>query len=226
MEGQQKIGIMGGTFNPIHFGHLRAVDEMAGHFALQNVYFIPTHIAPHKDSLNMATFQHRFKMIQLGIEGREGFIVTDLESRLSGPSYTVHTLEALHNELGSSVDLFFLVGYDSFRNVDKWFRFRELFKLASFVVNVRASTRGSQEGLGRLLQDFWGESPLWDEKKKAYLLKGINPIYFFKGTKLAISSSDLRKRLIQGQSIRYLVPDKVLDYIFANAVYPFPAENH
>jgi nicotinate-nucleotide adenylyltransferase len=228
-RGGRRVGVMGGGFNPIHFGHLRAAEEMAEGFGLDPVVFVPTAIPPHKGGLSMAPFPHRFEMVKLSIEGRPGFVASDLEARLPGPSYTVNTLKALGRELEPGSELFFLIGFDSFGKVGSWHKFPELFELASFVVNVRPAgpgtasgppaNPGSKELLLELLAGFFGETPAWDGKKSACLIPGLRPVYYFEGTGLAISSTDIRSRLARGASARYLVPEATLDHLVRHGVY-------
>jgi nicotinate-nucleotide adenylyltransferase len=210
---------MGGGFNPIHFGHLRAAEEMSSHFRLYPTYFIPTAIPPHKGGLSMAPFRDRYRMAELAIKGRDGFIASDLESRLPSPSYTVNTLKALQSLMNPRDTMYFLVGFDSFRQVGGWHRHKELFELSSFIVNVRPQTPGSKELLRELLTNIFAKKPTWDPDKEAYLLPGLRPVYYFEGSRLAISSTDIRKRLSEGNSVRYLVPDSVLDYLAEHKTY-------
>jgi nicotinate-nucleotide adenylyltransferase len=215
---------MGGGFNPVHFGHLRAAEEMSSHFRLFPTYFIPTAIPPHKGGLSMAPFEDRFRMVELAIKGREGFIASDLESRLPSPSYTVNTLKALSKELHPDDLMFFLVGFDSFRQIGGWHKHKELFKLSSFIVNIRPRNQGSDSvgsraSLAELLTKIFGEKPAWDPASGAYLPQDHRPVYYFEGSRLAISSTDIRKRLGEGESVRYLVPETVLDYLKERGTY-------
>jgi nicotinate-nucleotide adenylyltransferase len=210
---------MGGAFNPVHLGHLRAAEEIAARYGLSKVFFIPSALPPHKGGEDMAPFQDRFRMVELAIAGRDGFEASDLEARLSTPSYTINTLRVLHEALGEKEELFFLVGFDSFCKISLWKRFRDLFQLASFVVNIRPETPGSRRLLGGVLEGCFGERPRWGAKEEAYLLPGLQPIYYFESSRLAISSTDLRARLAAGESIRYLVPDAVLEYLLSRGLY-------
>jgi nicotinate-nucleotide adenylyltransferase len=210
---------MGGAFNPVHLGHLRAAEEIAFRYSLSKVFFMPSALPPHKGEEEMAPFQDRFRMVELAITGREGFEASDLEARLSTPSYTINTLRVLHDALQEREELFFLVGFDSFRKINLWKRFRDLFQLASFVVNIRPETPGSRRLLGSVLEECFGEKPHWSPRDEAYHLEGLKPIHYFESSRLAISSTDLRERLRQGESIRYLVPDSVLSYLLRHSLY-------
>jgi nicotinate-nucleotide adenylyltransferase len=214
-----RLGLMGGTFNPVHLGHLRAAEEIAWRYNLNKVLFMPSAVPPHKGDDDVASFQDRLKMVEMAITGRPGFEASDLEARLSTPSYTINTLRVLHSGLSEKEELFFLVGFDSFRNIKLWKRYRDLFPLTSFVVNMRPDTPGSLKLLGNVLEECFGKKAHWNSHEEAYFLPGLKPVYFFESSRLAISSTDLRARLKEGQSIRYLVPDAVLDYLLSNALY-------
>jgi nicotinate-nucleotide adenylyltransferase len=215
---------MGGAFNPVHLGHLRAAEEIAWRYNLSKVLFMPSAIPPHKGEDELASFQDRYKMVEMAISTRPGFVASDLEARLSTPSYTINTLRVLHDGLETNEELFFLVGFDSFRNINLWKRFKDLFQLASFVVNIRPDTPGSRRLLGSVLEGCFGEKAHWSSHEEAYFLTGLKPIYFFESSRLSISSTDLRGRLKEGKSIRYLVPDQVLDYLLEHGLYAKSAE--
>jgi nicotinate-nucleotide adenylyltransferase len=214
---------MGGAFNPVHLGHLRAAEEIAWRYGLDKVFFIPSALPPHKGGEEMASFQDRLKMVELAIRGRSGFEASDLEARLSTPSYTINTLMKLHDGLRENEELFFLVGFDSFRKINLWKRYRDLFQLASFVVNVRPENPGSRRLLGSVLEECFGERPHWSSHEEAYFPRGLKPVYYFESSRLAISSTDLRERLAAGESVRYLVPDSVLSYLLRHGLYQRPA---
>jgi nicotinate-nucleotide adenylyltransferase len=214
---------MGGAFNPVHLGHLRAAEEMAARFALDAVCFMPTALPPHKEGGGLAPFRDRLRMVELAIRGRPGFCASDLEARLPGPSYTVNTLRALRGLLPAGAALLFLVGFDSFQKISLWKSCRELFTLASFAVNIRPGARraspGSRPRLEAILRQLFRAEPAWDPAQEAFLAEGRLPVYFFEGSRLAISSTDLRRRLAAGESVRYLVPDPVLAYLARKGLY-------
>jgi nicotinate-nucleotide adenylyltransferase len=210
---------MGGTFNPVHLGHLRAAEEMAERFALNEVVFVPAAHPPHKGRDELASFEDRLAMLRLAVGDRPLFTVSDVESRLPGPSYTVNTLKAASAELGSDGELFFLVGYDSFRTVAQWRDHLELFRLASFMVFRRPGLRGGRAAMGRLLEDALARPSRWASESESFFVDGFKPIHYYQGCRLEISSTDLRRRLTEGLSVRYLVPDLVVDFIAGRGLY-------
>jgi nicotinate-nucleotide adenylyltransferase len=214
---------MGGAFNPVHLGHLRAAEEMAARYGLGAVCFVPSSVPPHKGAEGLAPFADRLAMVELAIRGRPGFHASDMESRLPGPSYTVNTLKAFRGALASGSELWFLAGFDSFQNVGLWRSARELFSLATFAVNIRPGARrnspGSRPRLEGILRTLLGALPAWDPELEAFVPEGLLPVHFFEGSQLAISSTDLRRRIAAGESVRYLVPDPVLDYLAETGLY-------
>jgi nicotinate-nucleotide adenylyltransferase len=214
---------MGGTFNPVHLGHLRAAEELSERLGLDRVVFMPAFEPPHKPGQNLASFGHRLTMLNLAVEGQTHFVVSDLESHLPGPSYTFRTLRDVAGRLDKGCDLFFMVGFDSFRTVGKWHESRELFNMASFAVFRRPGLGSDLSSIGDVLSGILGQpmetNP--DIGGAGGVLKFPNsrPVYYFSDCLLEISSTDLRNRLDTGTSVRYLVPDKVREYIVTNALY-------
>ena len=123
------IGIMGGTFNPIHFGHLRAAEEVAESLQLQQVIFIPAAKPPHKSEVGLVSFDHRWHMMELATAGNTLFVLSDLEHQRPGISYSVETLTQLAKDRGGSEELYFILGLDAFLELPTWKRYRELLSL-------------------------------------------------------------------------------------------------
>ena len=134
MQTPRRVGIMGGTFDPVHTGHLRIAEEAREKLGLDRVLFLPAADPPHKPGGSILAFEHRWRMLELATQGNPRFRLSDLESRLPGKSYSVNSLKKLSEEYGGKAELFFLVGLDAFVEVDTWWRFRELFELARMVV--------------------------------------------------------------------------------------------
>jgi nicotinate-nucleotide adenylyltransferase len=212
-----RVGLFGGTFDPVHFGHLRAAEEMAIHLKLDKVLFIPAAQHPHKMVNGPIDFKHRLAMLKLAISDRPGFMVTNIEKSLPKPSYTVNTVAALKRTTPG--DLIFLVGYDSFRHIQKWALYRELLALCPTAVFRRPGAAGDREALRRLLAAALGEDPLWDKGAEAFFPANSQPVHYYEGCRLYISSTDLRARLAAGDSVRYLLPEKVRTYLVRRSLY-------
>jgi nicotinate-nucleotide adenylyltransferase len=213
------IGILGGTFDPIHFGHLRLAVEAAESCGLEQVRLIPAGTPPHRTP-PVAPGWRRLQMARLAVEGCARIRVDDREVFKDAPCYTVETLGELRAELGPDLPLALIVGADAFLELTTWHRWRELFGLAHFVLaqrpgfEIEARLHASGQALA---QEFAARSRtdpgvLRDAPAGAIVRIGI--------TALDISASLIRTRLEAGGSVRYLLPDAVLDYIQANNLYP------
>jgi nicotinate-nucleotide adenylyltransferase len=134
-----RLGIFGGTFDPVHMGHLRAAEEALDILGLDEMVFLPVSIPPHKSGSNILSFQSRWRMLQLALAGNPRFRLSDLEQRMPGKSYTAHSLEQLRKE-NPDARIFFLVGCDAFFDMDSWYNYREIFRLADIVVLCRLYT--------------------------------------------------------------------------------------
>ncbi|MDR3038148.1 MAG: nicotinate-nucleotide adenylyltransferase [Candidatus Adiutrix sp.] len=214
-----RVGLMGGTFNPVHLGHLRAAEEIAEKLKLEQIFFMPAARPPHKAPTPMAAYRHRLEMLKLAVSDRPGFWASDLESHLPFPSYTVNTVRAFKAEFSPRTALFFLIGLDSFMTIPIWHQYRELFLLASFVVFARAGISETFEGLGEMLQRQVEPKIKWSPRLETFSAPRIKSIHFQPGGRLEISSTDLRNRLLTGDSVRYLVPEPVRIYIETHGLY-------
>ena len=214
-----RVGLMGGTFNPVHLGHLRAAEEIAEKLELDQVFFVPAARPPHKAPMPMAAYRHRLEMLKLAVSDRPGFWTSDLERHLPYPSYTLNTILAFRQEMPPRARLFFLVGLDSFMTIPEWHQYRELFSQTSFVVFARAGIAETFEALGEMLQKHLDPKIKWNTGLETFSAPRLKPIYFQPGGRLEISSSDLRGRLLTGASVRYLVPEPVRIYIETHGLY-------
>ncbi len=212
------IGILGGTFDPIHYGHLRLAQEVGAAIKLDHVRFIPSGTPPHRTA-PAAAVEHRLAMTRLALEGNALFSVDDRETRRSGPGYMTVTLTDLRRELGPTQSIALLLGADAFLELATWYHWQELFTLAHIVVAHRPGfpvdtwqTRMPQplarEYAGRLMHQ-----PLAVHLAPA---GGIAVIPF---TALDISATRIREMVAAGASPRYLLPDSVLDYIQSHTLY-------
>lgn len=206
------IGLFGGTFDPIHFGHLRAAFELAELLDLERVLFIPAADPPHRGR-PLADAQTRLAMVRAALEDEDGFAVDDRELRRPGPSYTVLTLEELRREYGAT-PLVLLLGMDAFLGLPTWHRWQELLGLAHVAVAHRpGATLPSTGELGRLLERCRAR----DRGDIAAAPAGR--IFVHPGTQLDISSTDLRETLRAGRDPRYLMPEAVRRMINATGIY-------
>lgn len=210
------IGIFGGTFDPIHFGHLRTAFELMQALRLSEMRFMPAGDPPHRDQ-TIADAELRLAMVRAAVEGQPGFTVDDREVRREGPSYSVDTLGTLRAEYPQR-SLCLIVGMDAFLGLPKWRQWRELLELAHLVVAHRPGWRAPSMGpLGELLVDR-GTGRINDLHETR-----AGCIYIHAVTQLEISSTELRKLIAARRDPRYLVPDAVRAVIEQSGCYRTPS---
>lgn len=210
----KSIGILGGTFNPIHYGHLRMAQELADALNFDEVRFIPAANPPHKDAPAISA-EHRAAMVRLAIKNNPAFTCDDRELRRTGASYTIDTLLSLRQELGAQVSITLLMGSDAFTKFDTWHRWEEIIQHCHIVLVQRPQTEPNK--LPRILETFLHNhytengDDLHDTPAGFVTMRQV--------TALDISSTAIRDTLQQGFSARYLMPDHVIEYIHARQLY-------
>ena len=211
------IGLFGGTFDPIHFGHLRLATEIGEVFRLEKVIFLPAGLPYHRGRDAHATGDQRLTMLKLATQRDARFDVDDRELKREGATYTFDTLSEIRKERGADVPIVFLLGSDAFAKIDTWHRWTELFDLAHFVVAVRAGDpQWESKGPGAFPRDAWPRLTL-DPRELAGTPAGKVMTYVM--TPIAISSTAIREVAGDGGSIRYLTPDPVVEYIRSHHLY-------
>lgn len=208
------LGILGGTFDPIHHGHLRTALDVAEALDLAEVRFIPLRHAVHRDQPETPAML-RLAMVRAAIAGEARFVADDRELRRDTPSYTLHTLESLRAERGTQESIGVLLGGDAFADFLSWFRPLDILRLAHLVVMQRPGWR-VPENPG--LQDVVSRHPATGVAELRARPGGC--ILFQAVTQLGISASDIRARRRASRSIRYLVPEAVQDLICREGLYP------
>lgn len=197
----RRIGVYGGTFDPIHIGHLAIAEEVRYALALEQVIFVPALRQPLKDDAQGATPAQRLEMVRLACASNPAFIVSDHDFRRPPPSYTFDLLAALQAELDPDVDLFFIIGADAVRDLPRWYRAAEILDLVRLAVVNRPGHRLDVAALEPYLPTIRSRCTLVE------------------GPCLDVSSSDLRIRLATGRPTRYQIPDVVLAYIAQHTLY-------
>lgn len=218
-----KIGLFGGTFDPIHLGHLRAVEEVAEAFDLSKTYLIPAARPPHKPHREISPAGDRLEMMRLAAGSRASFEISDIELRRTGPSYTVDTLNHF-KQTAPDRDYYLIVGLDAFLEIDTWKAHLEIFKQVPVIIMARPG--GSPEPAlspWQAVADF-----IRQNISGGYRITdagacdadgGYEPIHFIDVSLLDISGTGIRDSIRRGKSIRYLVPEKVEDYIRQRGLY-------
>ena len=212
-----KIGLLGGTFNPIHIAHLRIAEEVREVCALERVLFIPAAAPPHKEPAGGVSFEHRCAMTRLAVEGNPAFSVSDLEGRRDGKSYSVDTLAQLRGDYPQG-EFFFILGMDSFLELETWKEYPRLFELAHLVVAGRPGFHCRTDS-PELLPIAVRSQFCYDETPRKLRHLSGNTLVFLQETMLDIASTQIRDLLSRQRSIRYLVPDAVTAYIRTHGLY-------
>ena len=208
------IGLLGGTFNPIHLGHLRLAEELSNALNLDEVRFIPSANPPHKTAPSVSA-THRAEMVQLAIEENPKFQLDSLELARTGASYTIDTLKNLREELGISTSLSLIMGSDAFVKLDTWHEWETLIDYCHIILVQRPQPKVTP--LNAELEQFLSDH--YTENNDDLLNNPAGFISMQAITALDISSTNIRKNLSSQKSVRYLVPDNVLNYIHLHHLY-------
>ena len=210
-----RIGILGGTFDPIHIGHLRVAEEVRESQKLSEIWFIPASSPPHKHLVE-ASFSHRYEMVKRAIKDCEYFSVLDIESKRKGPSFTIDTLKALNKEFGDQKEFYFILGSDAFLGFNTWKSYKEIPCYANLIVMVR--DKNDIPLIKNFLYKYW---PEYSELKEDFFYseKKLKNVILQEVTHLQISSTDIRKRCKKSLSIRFLVSEQVRCYILEKRLY-------
>lgn len=211
----KKIGLFGGTFDPVHNGHMAVAKAVLEQLALDTLYFIPAAEPPHKSSQFITSFAHRVAMLRLALQGEPRYIVSDIEGLRRGPSYTIDTLAQFRRKLGREADLFFIIGLDAFADITSWKCYRELLQGSSFVVIDRPT-----HGHHALSEVIAGNFPDYRETGAGiWSRKGGKSILALSMEPVAVSSSLVRERLRQGSPVEKLIPPAVVRYLRSERLY-------
>jgi len=197
----RRLGVFGGTFDPIHVGHLIVAEEARARVGLDRVLFVPAGVSPHKLRRTSATARDRYRMVQLAIAGNACFGVSEVDLSREGPSFTVDTLRAIRREYGPGARLYFVMGTDSLCGLKTWHRPREILRLARIVAISRPGFEVDWQAL---------ETQVPGVSRATELLETMH---------LGISSTDIRARVQRGLPIRYQVPAPVEAYIREHHLY-------
>lgn len=212
----RRLGILGGTFDPVHNGHLAVARTVFTELNLDSVLFVPAFLPPHKSSQTLSSFAHRMAMLELAVEGRSGLHVSPIESERCGPSYSIDTLRALASSLGRDVRLFFIIGMDAFAEISTWKNYPMLLDHASLVVVGRPDhcRHSCQQSIASAFPGylFCAAEGCWQGSR-------LGAIYSVAMEPVAVSSSQVRAAVREGRSVAGLVPEAVAGYISRHGLY-------
>jgi nicotinate-nucleotide adenylyltransferase len=210
------IGLMGGTFNPVHLAHLRIAEEAQELFELDRVLFIPAADPPHKPLAGEVAFFQRCEMVRLAIFGNPVFELSDIEGQRPGKSYSIDTIRFFSSEFPDD-KLFFIIGSDSFFEMGLWHRYAEIFRVSNLIV-VERPGRPVIDPLAALPVAIRGEFVYTPDYHRLHHESG-QIVHFLKGCPLDISSTEIRHLVSAGRSITYLIPSTVETYITTQRIY-------
>lgn len=211
----QVIGIFGGTFDPVHYGHLRAAVEAREGLGLSSLRLLPAGTPPHR-TVTFAAAEHRLNMLRLATEGHPDLEVDDREVRRAGPSYMVDTLAEIRRE-ERATPLLLMIGQDAANELDSWHEWQRLFELAHLVFMRRPDSRHVYSGAL-----FAEVQPRLVDRPEALHDRPCGLVLPLEVTQLAISSTGIRQLIAQGRSPRFLLPDTVIEYLERHAIYRTP----
>ena len=203
LRGVAQFALLGGTFDPVHNGHLETARQILHRTGVNKVVFLPSGTPPHKSFFNVTDGEQRLRMVELAVEGEEGLAVSDLEVHRAGMTYTVDTVEELHRELGDGVQFHFVLGADALFYLSSWKNYERLLELCSMIAVTRPGydTSRLKAAIGRLKEKYHSR------------------IRFLEIPPVNISSSEIRQKVKRGESIQGLVPKAVEEYIAKTGLY-------
>lgn len=210
-----RVGLFGGSFNPIHFGHLRAAEEVREILNLDLVYFVPAASPPHKREGDLAPADHRLQMVRLATKGNRHFMVSDVEVRRAGRSYTIDTAKHFLATLKQPATIFILMGSDQFLELETWKDCDELVRLCGIVVHTRLREGEQAQRVSLAALDRFG----YIKEQDHYVNSSGQNLSFVETTFFPISATQIRRKIQNRESINYLLPGDVVDYIRRHSLY-------
>ncbi|PIP35881.1 MAG: nicotinic acid mononucleotide adenylyltransferase [Desulfobacterales bacterium CG07_land_8_20_14_0_80_52_14] len=219
-----RVGLFGGTFDPIHRGHLTAAKKVKKAFMLDEVVFIPSAVPPHKEGSRVTPAADRLAMLRLALTGTNGFKVTDCEIRRPGPSYTVDTVRFFLENAHGKTQMYLILGHDAFLEMHTWKSFEKILEQIPLIVIRRPGGISHSGSISvSALEVFITTNLSCDyrlsEDGTRYQHPRLKPIHLFQNTLLKISSTDIRKGVQSGKSVRAWVPETVETYLIEKGLY-------
>jgi nicotinate-nucleotide adenylyltransferase len=220
-DSKQKIGLLGGTFDPVHNGHLAVANHVLETFGLDAIWFIPAAQPPHKEGhangRDISGFDHRLAMLQKATADKNSFVVSDIEVKRPLPSYSIDTINILLEQIGEQTDLHFIIGADAFLEIDTWKRFRELPNLVNFVIISRPGY--PPDKVGEVISQYFA-GYTYDPVHETWSSAGSNGSFVLQHmAPVPVSSTQVRQMVSSGEDIKDLVPPAVEDYIRRHGLY-------
>lgn len=213
---KEKLGIFGGTFNPVHKAHIDIADQVLRLYGLDKIFFVPAFVSPHKiDNQNLASPEHRLKMLEMSLKFSHDLYIDDFEIKKGGPSYTIETLKHFRTV---SPSLYLIIGIDAFQKISEWHEYSKLFEYTHFIVIPRPDH--PMPFLDRVLpKDFFEKYFKTRIPHKEWQHQGGYKIFYSDIKSLPISASQVRENVKQGLNVKNLVPKEVQKYIEKTKLY-------
>lgn len=211
-EGARRIGLFGGTFDPIHVGHLRAAQEVKEAFDLSEVIFILAAVPPHKVDRPLIATADRWEMVKLAIAGNPAFTLSDIEIKREGRSYSIETISSYRRTLAQGEELFFILGADAFCEIETWKDYPQLFTLCDFIVISRPE-------FDPLQAPIFASAGFKQEARNRFRHPSGRAVFILDVTPYGVSSTEIRRIAGEGKAITYLVPAAVEAYIMKKRLY-------
>ena len=214
-----KEGLFGGTFNPLHNGHIEVITYVRKTFAIDRIHLIPSRIPPHKPSRNLAPAADRFEMIQKTVATLPGLFASDLELRRTGPSFTIDTISQFLDTAPPGTEPYFILGTDAFFEMDTWKQTSGIFKKTNIIIMTRAGEKKTLKEISVFLKSQISDGYQYDDASMAFTLPRLKSVYICRPPEIKISSTFIRHRVKEKQSIHSLVPGPVEDIIIKKGLY-------
>ncbi len=219
-----RIGLFGGTFDPIHIGHLKTASEVKIAFALDKIMFIPSALPPHKTTDRVTKAESRIEMTRLAVSDYPDFTVSDIELERPGISYTIDTVRSLKSTMGEETDFYFILGLDAFFEIETWKSYKTLFRVIPFIVMTRPFI-GHHKGpsiedrIETYLKSKISKNYRYNALKTCFMHDEHQAIFIFNVSPMEISSTEIRSLVHKGMPFQALVPEKVESYIKSKGLY-------
>lgn len=220
-----RVGLFGGTFNPVHLAHIKISQDIKKGFELDKILVVPSALPPHKNVPGIVCAKDRLEMVKLSFDGVPGFEVSDIELKREGPSYTIDTVKHLLSDLPGAIDLFLIIGSDAFFELHTWHQFNSLLDIVKFIVMTRPgdnmeSYELKEKYAGSYLSEKISGGYRWDPGKKCFSHGIKKTISFFDVTQLSISSTKIRKYIKENNcTSAVFLHNEVAAYITKKGLY-------